>query len=88
MKMTLAIRLGLCVRRLRLESGMSQVVFGERCGFYQTYLSRLERGLANPTLNALEVISSAFGLTVFQLFEQVQRTDSKGERISLRARSR
>ena len=53
---------------------MSQVEFGERCGFYQTYLSRIENGHANPTLNALEVIANALGLTVFELFERVRAT--------------
>jgi DNA-binding transcriptional regulator YiaG len=32
----LSKKLGECVRRLRAETGMSQVVFAERCGFYQT----------------------------------------------------
>jgi transcriptional regulator with XRE-family HTH domain len=54
--------------------GLSQVEFGERCGFYQTYLSRVERGQANPTLNAIEVIAVALGLTVFELFDQVKVT--------------
>ncbi len=52
---------------------MSQVVFSERCGFYQTYLSRLERGQANPTLNALEVIANTLGMSVFELFEKVSQ---------------
>lgn len=46
--------------------------FGERCGFYQTYLSRLERGQANPTLNAMEVIANGLGLTVFELWREVE----------------
>lgn len=72
-KKSLALRVGTTVRRLRLEMGMSQVVFSERCGFYQTYLSRLERGQANPTLNALEVIALAFNLSVFEFFDQVRQ---------------
>lgn len=76
MKKTLALRVGMTVRKLRVESGMSQVVFGERCGFYQTYLSRLERGQANPTLNALEVIAGALNLSIFEFFEKVR---SSGE---------
>jgi transcriptional regulator with XRE-family HTH domain len=63
---------GIVVRSLRQERGMSQVVFGEKCGFYQTYLSRIENGQANPTLNAIEVISSALGITVFELFDLIQ----------------
>jgi transcriptional regulator with XRE-family HTH domain len=65
------------VRELRLETGMSQVVFGERCGFYQTYLSRVERGLANPTLNAIEVIANALGMTAFELFDRVKEHQTK-----------
>jgi len=71
-KETLAQRFGRCVRQLRLESGLSQVEFGERCGFYQTYLSRLERGQANPTLNAMEVIANALGLTIYELWRKVE----------------
>lgn len=70
----LAKRLGTCVRELRLAAGLTQVEFAERCGFYQTYLSRVETGRANPTLNALEVIANGLGVTVFDLFEQVKKT--------------
>lgn len=71
-KETLAQRFGRCVRQLRLDAGLSQVEFGERCGFYQTYLSRLERGQANPTLNAMEVIANALGLTIYELWERIR----------------
>jgi transcriptional regulator with XRE-family HTH domain len=52
---------------------LTQVVFSEKCGFYQTYLSRIENGQANPTLNAMEVIAVGLGLTVFELFERVRQ---------------
>ena len=68
----LSKQLGTCIRDLRLDIGLSQVEFGEKCGFYQTYLSRVERGLANPTINALEVIANGLGLSVFELFDRVQ----------------
>jgi len=59
------------VRDMRLAQGLSQAEFGERCGFYQTYLSRIERGRANPTLNAIEVIANALGVTVFEMFAAI-----------------
>jgi transcriptional regulator with XRE-family HTH domain len=71
-KETLAQRFGRCVRQLRLETGLSQTEFGERCGFYQTYLSRIENGQANPTLNAMEVIANGLGLTVYELWDRVR----------------
>ena len=60
-------------------TGWSQVEFWERCGFYQTYLSRIETGRANPTLNAMEVIAVALGMDVFELFERTRaaRGDNK-----------
>jgi len=61
------------VRQLRLEAGLTQVEFAEHCGFYQTYLSRIETGKANPTLNAMEVIANALGLSVFDLFEHLRK---------------
>lgn len=62
------------MRELRLAAGLTQVEFAERCGFYQTYLSRVETGRANPSLNALEVLANGLGMSVFDLFEQVRNT--------------
>lgn len=72
MKSPLSQQFGSCIRSLRQQAGLSQVEFGEQCGFYQTYLSRIENGNANPTLNAIEVIANALGMTVFELFEIVK----------------
>ena len=76
----LSTRLGKCVRDLRVGAGMTQVEFAERCGFYQTYMSRIENGRANPTLNALEVIANALGLTMFDLFDRVKATRAPAQR--------
>lgn len=72
MQQNLSTRFGLVVRTLRNEAGLSQVVFAERCGFYQTYLSRIETGQANPSLNAIEVISNSLGITIYELFEHIR----------------
>jgi transcriptional regulator with XRE-family HTH domain len=64
---------GICVRALRQEQGWTQVEFSERCGFYQTYLSRIENGQANPSLNAIEVIANGLGMDVFELFNCMQK---------------
>jgi len=76
MKSMLIQCLGEVIRDLRQEAGLSQVVFGEKCGFYQTYLSRIENGSANPTINAIEVIADALDVSIFELMDEVK------ERIS------
>lgn len=77
MQHNLSRRFGMVVKALRNELGMSQVVFAERCGFYQTYLSRIETGQANPSLNAIEVISNSLGITVFELFDRIREHSRK-----------
>jgi len=72
-KETLSQRFGMCVRQLRVEAGLSQVEFGERCGFSQAYLSRVERGQENPTFNAMEVIANGLGLTVFEQRDRIRK---------------
>jgi transcriptional regulator with XRE-family HTH domain len=76
-RLSLSQRFGKCVRALRTEAGLSQFEFGEKCGFYQTYLSRVENGHANPTLNAMEVIANALGLTVFELVDMIRASATK-----------
>ena len=51
---------------------MTQLEFSERCGYYQTYLSRIENGQANPTLNAIEVMANGLGMTVFDVFQYIK----------------
>ena len=68
---------GTRVRQLRLAKGFSQVEFGEKCGFYQTYLSRIENGQANPSLNAIEVLANALDMTIFELFAAVEAGETE-----------
>lgn len=58
---------------MRQEQGWTQVEFSERCGFYQTYLSRIENGKANPSLNAIEVIANGLGMDVFEFFDYMKK---------------
>ena len=68
----LPLRFGACVRELRAEAGYTQEEFAERCGFFRTYLSRIETGRANPTLNAIEVMAIALDISVSKLLQQAE----------------
>jgi transcriptional regulator with XRE-family HTH domain len=50
------------VLRLRLERGWSQSELARRAGTGQTNISRIECGLANPTLATISNIAEAFGV--------------------------
>lgn len=64
------------VKALRLASGMSQEAFADQCGFARSYMSRIERGGANPSLDAIETLANALGLEVRSLFEPSAPTAS------------
>ena len=74
--LSLAHRFGAVVRELRLAKGYTQEAFADRCGFFRTYLSRVETGWANPTLNAIEVIATALDLSITELFRQAEKIKS------------
>lgn len=48
---------------------MSQEAFADRCGLARSYMSRVERGAGNPSLDAIEVLAVALGVEVKALFE-------------------
>lgn len=62
---------GINVRKLRLASGLSQEAFADKCGFARSYMSRIKRGGANPSLDAIETLATALGVRVKVLFDKI-----------------
>jgi transcriptional regulator with XRE-family HTH domain len=56
------------IRKLRVERGISQDAFAVDAGIDRTYVSRLERGMENPTVGVLEGIATALGVEIEALF--------------------
>ncbi|MGE8114937.1 helix-turn-helix domain-containing protein [Pseudomonas sp. NPDC086566] len=46
-----------------------QEAFADRCGLARTYMSRIETGGANPSINAIKVLADALGVSISDLFE-------------------
>ncbi len=65
---TLADTVAIC----RRERGMTQEALSALSGFDPTYLSRLERGRSNPTLNTLERISHALDMRLSELVARAE----------------
>lgn len=58
------------VRIYRLKHGMTQQDLAERCGIYQTYLSRIENGAANPSIFLLNALATALGVELHILLHE------------------
>ena len=56
------------IRRLRVVRGLSQEMLAVDAGIDRTYVSRLERGLENPTVAVLEKLARAFSSNIEELF--------------------
>lgn len=57
------------IRRLRIEAGLSQEELGRSSKMSTSYISRLETGEVNPTVDALTRIVRVFGLSIDGLLE-------------------
>ena len=64
----LRVLFGNRVRELRLASGLKQDEFADKCGFARSYMSRVETGGANPSLDAIQTIATALRVSVRDLF--------------------
>jgi transcriptional regulator with XRE-family HTH domain len=56
------------IRRLRLQRGLTQEALAVDAGIDRTYVSRLERGLENPTVAVLEKLVRALSSNIEELF--------------------
>lgn len=64
----ITVQFGQRVRKLRLEAGLSQEAFADKCGLDRTYISGIERGVRNPTLEVIAVIAEGLGIELCVLF--------------------
>jgi len=64
----ITVRFGQRVKTLRLQAGLSQEAFADKCGLDRTYISGIERGVRNPTLEVIGVIADGLGIKLSVLF--------------------
>lgn len=65
-------RLGQALRHFRESTGLTQEEFAARVGRHRTYISQIERGLANPSFMVLDGILRACRVGWTDLAEQLE----------------
>lgn len=60
---------GAHLKKLRLQSGLSQEAFADKCGLDRTYVSGIERGVRNPTLEVISILAIGLDKQIIELFE-------------------
>jgi transcriptional regulator with XRE-family HTH domain len=77
----LKAELSLTIRRERANLRISQGELAERSGLHRTYVSDLERGARNPSIEILAKVAQALRIPVAKLFEQAgdEPTNEQGD---------
>ncbi len=70
----LSNRFGSVVRQHRVGIGMSQERLAELAKLHPTYVSMVERGIRNPTLNVAARLAKSLGHTLSELIEEAENS--------------
>lgn len=63
----ISIAFGKAIKQERILKAMTQEELADRCGLDRTYISRIERGLKNPTLSVVWDIASNLNMSLITL---------------------
>lgn len=66
------IALGLAIRELREDRGLSQEALASEVGLHRTYLGSVERGERNVSLNNIARVAAALGISAASLLERAR----------------
>jgi transcriptional regulator with XRE-family HTH domain len=62
-------KFGQQVKLLKKKTNMSQEAFADKCGLDRTYISGIERGVRNPTLQIIYIIAKNLDAELSTLFD-------------------
>lgn len=75
MENEIRIKFGKTLRRLRKKQGVSQEAFADKCDLHRTYISDIERGERNVSLENIEKIANVLNISISKLFKEMENTD-------------
>ena len=64
----IVIKFGKAIRQIRCERQISQEEFADMCGIHRSYMSDVELGKRNISLQNIEKLASALNMTIAELF--------------------
>ena len=70
---SLSKRFGTAVRFRRMAAEMSQEALAEKAALHPTYVSMVERGIRNPTLDVAARLAKALKVSLPELIEEAQQ---------------
>jgi len=72
-KKGIALHIGLIIRNIRTEKGLSQEDLSYKCDLHRTYIGSIERAEKIPTIVTLEKVADALGVSLSEIFKQYEK---------------
>lgn len=66
-------RFGCAIRKIRQDRHISQEQLADMCGLHRTYISDVELGKRNVSLENIEKMALAFDMSIAKLFAEVEK---------------
>lgn len=67
---------GQAIRKLRMEQGISQEKFADLCNLHRTYISDIERGVRNISLENIDKMAIALNIKISDIFKEIENDES------------
>ena len=72
MQKDLLFAFGQTVRKIRLAKDISQEKFADMCALHRTYISDIELGKRNVSLENIGKMANALNMSISKLFQEVE----------------
>jgi len=76
MQDNLLFSFGQTIRKIRLSKDISQERFADLCDLHRTYISDVELGKRNVSLENIDKMAKALDITISGLFREVEKHES------------
>jgi CheY-like chemotaxis protein len=75
--------LGVAIKTQRTSLGISQEELAHRADLHRTYVSDLERGVRNPSVDSIDKLARALEVSVFSLFEKASNGNGAKQTVEI-----
>lgn len=73
MEATIITAFGKAIRKLRNDAGISQEAFASMCDLHRTYISDIELGKRNVSLENIQKMAVALNMRISDVFLEVEK---------------
>jgi transcriptional regulator with XRE-family HTH domain len=80
--MTIAETLGVVIRRLRVERGLSQYALSVSARLDRSFISRIESGKINPNLVSLFSLANGLGVSTHRILQEIEGVQAISDSIT------